>query len=148
MDDIRLTSMLSRRAALMLAAAAPQLPAQQGDKPAGRPVVHFEIGCRNQAKTGEFFSKLFDWDVQAAGPAYNINTGSAQGINGHITALGHEPQNYTMFYVEVEDVKASLAKATELGGKKLVGPINIPTGTFAWFSDLDGNMIGLMKSAK
>ena len=112
----------------------------------GRPVVHFEIGCRDKDKTGQFFSKLFDWDITPAGPAHNINTGS--GIAGHITALGHEPQNYTMFYVEVEDVKASLDKAVELGGKKLVGPIAIPTGTFAWFADPDGNMIGLIKSAK
>ncbi|HEV8147388.1 MAG TPA: VOC family protein [Bryobacteraceae bacterium] len=114
----------------------------------GRPVVHFEIGCRDKARTGEFFSKLFGWQIQATGPAHNINTGSGQGIQGHITALGHEPQHYTTFYVEVEDVQASLDKAKELGGKALVGPIAIPTGTFAWFSDPDGNMIGLIKSAK
>ena len=148
MDDARLTGMLTRRATMMLAAAAPQLLAQKGDKPMGRPVTHFEIGCRDKARTGEFFSKLFGWEIQPAGPAYNINTGSGQGIGGHITSLGHEPQNYTMFYVDVEDVQASLNKATELGGKKLVGPITIPTGTFAWFSDPDGNMIGLLKTAK
>lgn len=111
----------------------------------GRPVIHFEIGCRDRARTGEFFSKLFDWQIQASGPASSINTGSAKGIPGHITSLGHEPQNYTMFYVEVDDVQAYLAKVTELGGKTLVGPVKIPAGTFAWFSDPDGNMIGLMK---
>ncbi|MBI1792196.1 MAG: VOC family protein [Acidobacteria bacterium] len=113
----------------------------------GRPVIHFEIGCRDRARTGEFFSKLFDWQIQASGPASTINTGSAKGISGHITSLGHEPQNYTMFYVEVDDVQAYLAKVTELGGKTLVGPVKIPAGTFAWFSDPDGNMIGLMKPA-
>ena len=53
-----------------------------------------------------------------------------------------------MFYVDVEDVKAALDKATELGGKTLVGPIAIPTGTFAWFADPDGNTIGLLKQAR
>jgi predicted enzyme related to lactoylglutathione lyase len=111
----------------------------------GRPVVHFEIGCRDQAKTGEFFSKLFDWQIQANGPASTIGTGSAKGIPGHITALGHEPHHYTMFYVEVDDVKAYLDKAAQLGGKALVGPIATPAGTFAWFSDPEGNMTGLLK---
>src|SRR3954465_15515988 len=97
MDDVQLTGMLTRRAALILAAAAPQLSGQTGDKHKGRPVVHFEIGCRDQAKTGAFFSKLFDWQIQAAGPALNIDTASGQGIPGHITALGHEPEHYTMF---------------------------------------------------
>ena len=134
----------SRRSALMFAAAAAQLSAQPGDAPAGRPVVHFEIGCRDTAKTADYYSRLFDWRMQPAGPATNIDMGT-KGIAGHITSLGHEPFHYTMFYVDVEDVKASLAKAVELGGKALVGPINIPAGTFAWFQDPDGNTIGLLK---
>ena len=50
-----------------------------------------------------------------------------------------------MFYVEVEDVKEYLDKAVTLGGKVLVPPVKIPTGTFAWFADPEGNMIGLLK---
>jgi predicted enzyme related to lactoylglutathione lyase len=138
-------NMLTRRAALLLATAAPQLPGQWGEKSMGRPVVHFEIGCRDRAKTGDFYAKLFGWNITEVGPASNIQTGSPQGISGHITALGHEPQHYTMFYVDVEDVQAALDKATELGGKKVVGPIPTPAGTFAWFADPDGNMIGLLK---
>jgi len=114
----------------------------------GRPVIHFEIGCRDRARTGDFYSRLFGWQITSAGPASNIQTGSAQGISGHITSLGHEPEHYTIFYVEVEDVKAALDQAAELGGKTLVGPIAIPTGTFAWFADPDGNTIGLLKPAK
>ncbi len=109
------------------------------------PVVHFEIGCRDKAKTEKYYSDLFGWQIQANGPASNITTGGG-GIGGHITALGHEPHHYTIFYVEVEDVKASLDKAVELGGKMLVPPIKIPAGTFAWFSDPEGNTIGLIKS--
>jgi predicted enzyme related to lactoylglutathione lyase len=114
----------------------------------GRPVVHFEIGCRDRAKTGDFYSKLFGWQINANGPASTIDTGSPDGIPGHITSLGHEPEHYTLFYVNVEDVKAALDQAVELGGKKVVGPIPIPAGKFAWFTDPDGNMIGLMESAK
>ncbi len=110
----------------------------------GHPVVHFEIGCRDRAKTERFFGELFGWHVEG-GPAGTIDTGSPGGISGHITSLGHEPQHYTIFYVEVDDVQACLDKAVSLGGKMVVPPIKIPTGTFAWFSDLDGNTIGLLK---
>ncbi|HEY1340123.1 MAG TPA: VOC family protein [Bryobacteraceae bacterium] len=109
------------------------------------PVVHFEIGCRDIAKTQQFFGDLFGWKTQQAGPAATIDIGSQQGIPGHITSLGHEPQHYTIFYVEVDDVQAYLDKAVSLGGKKLVPPVKIPMGTFAWFADIDGNTIGLLK---
>ena len=72
---------------------------------------------------------------------------SEAGITGHISALGHEPFQYTIFYVEVPDVAAHIAKAEGLGCRKVVGPIAIPTGTFAWISDPDGNTIGLWKPA-
>jgi predicted enzyme related to lactoylglutathione lyase len=141
----------TRRAALTLVTAA--VPAwsqsrktvQPGGGHMGHPVVHFEIGYRDQAKTERFFADLFGWHIQQNGPASTIDTASQQGIPGHITSLSHEPHHYTMFYVEVDDVQAYLDKAAALGGKTLVPPIKIPTGTFAWLSDLDGNTIGLLK---
>jgi uncharacterized protein len=111
----------------------------------GQPVIHFEIGCRDIGKTSDFFAKLFDWQMQAMGPAAMINTGAGSGIQGHITSLGHEPHNYTTFYVQVDDVKGYLDKVATLGGKTLVPPVEIPTGTFAWFADPEGNAIGLFK---
>ena len=111
----------------------------------GKPVIHFEIGCRDIAKTSDFFSNLFAWNMQAAGPATMINTGAESGIHGHISALGHEPHHYTIFYVQVEDVQNYLDRAGSLGGKTLVPPVEIPTGTFAWFADPEGNTIGLWK---
>jgi uncharacterized protein len=110
------------------------------------PVVHFEIGCMDSPKTQEFYAALFDWKIAEAGPAAMIDTGGV--ITGHITALGHEPSHYTIFYVEVEDVQAYLDKAKGLGGKTLVPPIDIPTGTFAWMQDPEGNTVGLWKAKK
>ncbi len=110
------------------------------------PVVHFEIGCRNPAKTEEFFSKLFGWKIQHHGPAGMIDTGAGSGITGHITSLGHEPHHYTIFYVQVEDLQAHLKNAESLGGKTLVPPVEVPgMGHFAWMADPDGNTIGLWK---
>jgi predicted enzyme related to lactoylglutathione lyase len=114
----------------------------------GRPVVHFEIGCRDNAKTRDFYAKMFDWQMTAAGPASMIQTEAGKGIDGHITSLGHEPHNYVTFYIEVEDIQSHLDKAATLGGKTVVPPVNIPTGKFAWFSDPEGNIIGLLQPKK
>lgn len=107
------------------------------------PVVYFEIGCRDMAKTQEFFGKLFDWKLTPSGPATMIDTGGV--VPGHITSLGHEPHTFTHFYVQVDDVQTYLDKVTALGGKTLVPPVEIPTGTFAWFADPEGNVVGLWK---
>ena len=111
----------------------------------GRAVVHFEIGCRDAAKTQEFYAKLFDWKITPMVPAAMI-AAESPGIGGHISALGHEPHHYTIFYVDVDDVAAYLKKAESLGGRVLVSPVDIPTGTFAWMQDPEGNTVGLWKS--
>ena len=111
------------------------------------PVVHFEIGCRDTAQSGSFYSSLFGWKTTQMGPALMADTGSPQGIQGHFTALGHEPFHYTIFYVQVDDIEAYLAKAESLGGKTIVGKVDIPNaGSFAWVSDPDGNTVGLWKA--
>ena len=119
---------------------------QQGGAMA-RPVVHFEIGCKDGKRTQEFYAKLFDWNIEQQGPAAMIAPGPG-GIPGHITSLGHEPEHYTIFYVGVDDVQKYLDKAKSLGGKTLVPPIEIPTGTFAWMQDPEGNTVGLWKAKR
>ena len=108
------------------------------------PVVHFEIGCKDKAATSAFYMAMFDWKIDA-GPMGMIDTGSPAGIPGHVAALGHDPHQFTHFYVQVDDVAAALTKVASLGGKTVVPPVDIPTGTFAWFSDPEGNTIGLWK---
>ena len=113
-----------------------------------KPVVHFEIGCGDTARAGAFYASLFGWSSTQAGPAAMIQTGSERGIQGHFTALGHEPHHYTIFYVEVEDIGEHLAKAQDLGGKVVVPKVDIPNyGSFAWFADPEGNIIGLWTPA-
>ncbi len=148
MANIRPETLYTRRAALTLAAAAAPALSQPAAAPIEHPIVHFEIGCNDRAKSEQFFQDLFGWHMHPMGPASMIDAAGPHGIPGHITALNHEPHHYTIFYVEVEDVQAYLDKATALGGKTLVPPIKIPTGTFAWLSDIDGNTIGLLKPAR
>jgi predicted enzyme related to lactoylglutathione lyase len=110
----------------------------------GNAVVHFEIGCKDKAKTSAFYAEMFGWAIDD-GPAGMIDTGSKEGIQGHIAALGHEPHQFTHFYVQVEDVAAKLKEIEAAGGKAIVPPVSIPSGTFAWFGDVEGNVVGLWK---
>jgi predicted enzyme related to lactoylglutathione lyase len=107
------------------------------------PVVHFEIGGTDIAKSSAFYSALFGWKI-AAGPAAMIE---GAGLTGHLNALGHEPFNYTVVYVGVDDIAATISQATGLGAAVLVGPIAIPTGQFAWVRDPTGTTFGLWQAA-
>jgi predicted enzyme related to lactoylglutathione lyase len=112
------------------------------------PVVHFEIGCRDTEKAKKFYGPLFGWEFQSYGPAAMVNP-TAPGIGGHINSLGHEPHHYVTFYVQVDNIQATLDHIAKLGGKTVVPPQEVPgMGHFAWFSDPDGNVVGLWKPIK
>lgn len=82
----------------------------------GQPVVHFEIGCQDKTRAADFCSELFGWQTQPAGSATPIDTGSGDGINGHFTALGHEPSRCVLVYIQVEDLTPHLERGQALGG--------------------------------
>lgn len=110
----------------------------------GHPIVHCEIGCKDSGKMKDFYASLFGWSFESYGPAQMFNTGEKSGIMGHLNSLGHEPHNYTVVYVQVPDIEASLKQVESLGGKRLVPKTEVPTmGHFAWFTDPEGNMVGL-----
>jgi len=111
----------------------------------GNPVVYFEVGCRDRDASDAFYAALFDWDLERREHSSVIDTGGG-GINGHIASLGHEPHTYTMFYVEVDDLDASLRRTEALGGRTIVGPTTAPDVTFAWIADPEGNVIGLIEA--
>ncbi|MCG3124494.1 MAG: hypothetical protein GIKADHBN_02959 [Phycisphaerales bacterium] len=114
----------------------------------GAPVVHFEIGARDATKLAGFYGKLFGWNTSEYGPARMIDTGSTQGIMGHINQLGHEPHNYCVVYMQVDDLEAYIKNAMGLGAKLCVPATEVPgMGHFAWLQDPEGNAFGLWKAA-
>ncbi len=110
------------------------------------PVVHFEIGCTSGPETREFFSELFDWNVGGREAGFSIDTGGEGTIPGHIVELAPEWGIYVTVYVQVDDLEATMARASELGGKTLVGPVEVPgQGSFAWLAPPEGHIIGIWK---
>jgi uncharacterized protein len=119
----------------------------------GQPVVHFEVIGKDPAQLRSYYGELFDWEFGAPiGPTdYTVvdreaNTNAEGiGIGGGIGGVPEGYDGHVTFYVEVPDVGASLARAEELGGKRFMGPDQVPGGpTIGLFADPQGHMIGLV----
>ena len=75
-----------------------------------------------------------------------VHTGGEGGIDGGIFQAENGIPSYLTFYVQVDDVRASLSKAKSLGAKTVGPPTPVPgVGTFAHFTDPDGHVIGVMQ---
>ncbi len=109
------------------------------------PTMWFEVAGKDREALKGFYSQLFDWrltDMDAM-PYTTIDAGG-EGIPGGIGEAPDGDPGHVTFYVQVEDVEAALGKAEQLGGQKLMGPMDIPTGQIALFQDPEGHRIGLM----
>ena len=111
----------------------------------GTPVVHFEVLGKDGKKLQDFYSKLFDWKVNADNPMnYGVVEAGEGGIGGGIGP--GEGNGHVTFYVQVDDLQAYLNKAESLGGKTTMPPMDIPEGpSIALFTDPEGHVIGLAK---
>ena len=114
----------------------------------GNPVVRFEIGCQDRPAARAFYEETFGWAVEDGDMSGEATTGAGRGIDGALTALGHEPHQYVMVYVEVEDADAAAKRIAENGGAVTIGPLDIPggKGRFAWFHDPEGNTLGIFEA--
>ncbi len=118
----------------------------------GQPVIHFEVIGKDGDKLKGYYTELFDWDIDSDN---EMNYGMVQrdgntnpdgvGIGGGIAGGPEGYEGHVMFYVEVPDVEAALAKAEELGGKRVMGPDTIMDSlTLGHFTDPEGHLIGVV----
>lgn len=116
----------------------------------GAPVIRFEIGCKDSPSISAFYQKAFGWSLTPGEFTTEVDTHTAQGIPGAITALGHEPHQYVTVYIEVPDIAEACENIVALGGAVTVGPVDIPgdKGRFAWFTDPESNMLALFEAPK
>jgi len=111
-------------------------------------VVHWEISAKNSKLLQDYYSNLFGWNINADNPQQYgmVDTGLKMGIGGGIYQGTEQQPQGVVIYTQVEDIQAYLDKAVALGGK-VVRPITeIPNMvTIAMFSDVEGNVMGLIK---
>jgi uncharacterized protein len=108
------------------------------------PVIHAEIRSADPDATRAFFSELFGWTyTDGAFPGYSfVDTGAEGAIP---TAIGplQGGADTVLFFVGVEDVQATLAKAEQLGGKTIQPAQEVPGVTFGVFADAQGHIVGV-----
>jgi predicted enzyme related to lactoylglutathione lyase len=108
------------------------------------PVIHAEIRSADPDATRAFFSELFGWTYSdGAFPGYTFADTGAEGAIP--TAIGplQGGADTVLFFVAVEDVKATLAKAEQLGGKTIQPAQEVPGVTFGVFADAQGHIVGV-----
>jgi predicted enzyme related to lactoylglutathione lyase len=77
-------------------------------------------------------------------PYVDITTGAGHPIRGGIADTGGQAPAYAVFCVVVDDVAATLERATELGGQVVVGPMPLPTGmVVGYLRDRDQNLFAI-----
>jgi predicted enzyme related to lactoylglutathione lyase len=110
-----------------------------------RPVVHWEIEARDPELLKAFYADLFNWNI-GDGAIMSIDAGVGgpePGPGGHIRG---SDQSRVSLYIQVRDLRASMAKAAELGGQVLSEPFDVPNGpTLAAISDPEGNPVMLVQ---
>ncbi len=115
----------------------------------GNAVVHFEIGAAQDAPLVAFYGELFRWGLTGSpGGGYTlVDTRGGWGINGGI-GKSQSGEPWSTFYVEVDDLQATLEQASSLGGATVM-PVTDGGGavTVAMFSDPDGLLVGLVRTA-
>ena len=114
------------------------------------PVVHFEVGGEDAGALENFYTQMFDWQINYMEQAQiRFVQQESEGIGGAI--FQHRegmPPNAPSVGVMVDDLQAYLDKAVGLGGTALMQPMDIPGGfgSLAIFYDIAGNRIALFKS--
>lgn len=108
---------------------------------------HVELSTDDPAKAKEFYGALFNWklqDMDMGGMTYTgIDTGAKPGGGMQKKPMPEAPTAW-LTYVHVEDVAATLEKATQLGGTVVVPKTPIPNmGFFGIIVDPTGASIGV-----
>ncbi len=111
-----------------------------------RPVVAFEVRGKDSKRLQDFYREMFNWKINDAGGIGRSEPGvgpPVEGIGG-VFLQGDGPG--VSVYIQVADLRASLEKAEQLGGKKVLDPFDVPGGpTIARIQDPEGNFVGLVQ---
>ena len=123
------------------------------------PVVHFEMPYDNRVRMAKFYESVFGWQTQMLGEdmgnyvlATTIETGESGpkkpgAINGSFFPKKPDwPAQYPSVVIAVDDVKESIKKVIDAGGKVLGEPMEIPgVGQYVSFIDTEGNRVSMLQ---
>jgi len=116
-------------------------------------VTHFEIPVDKMDRATKFYSDVFGRNVRPVPEMQYTMISTAQSdergmvtevgaINGGMTERDG-PLKHPIVTLQVEDIEASLEKVKRMGGKTVVKKTPMQMGSFAYFEDTEGNVLGL-----
>jgi uncharacterized protein len=111
-------------------------------------IVHIELSATDRKTLGQFYSKVFGWELQHIDEMNYTTFKAGDGVGGGFNPVTDEnPAGTVTVYIDTDDVTASLNAVEQAGGTILVKETEIPnTGRFGLFRDPQGNMVGLYKA--
>ena len=124
------------------------------------PVVHFEMPAEDRNRMRKFYESTFGWKTEQLGPEmgdYVLATTTETDANRHPKMPGRInggfypkkddwPAQYPSVVIAVDDIKASMKKVADAGGKVLGEPMEIPgIGLYVSFFDSEGNRVSMMQ---
>jgi predicted enzyme related to lactoylglutathione lyase len=111
-----------------------------------RPVVHWEIEALDPDSQRAFYGALFNWDI-GTGSIMQIPAGIGGPEPGPAGHLRQSSRSRVTLYIQVRDLRESLAKVAELGGTVVAEPFDLPdTPTLAAITDPEGNPVMLVQA--
>jgi predicted enzyme related to lactoylglutathione lyase len=125
------------------------------------PVVHFEMPYENRNRMAEFYAEAFGWKPKMLGPEMGnyvvVTTTESDATTGRPKDPGainggfyKKPEDeigqHPSVVIAVEDIRVSLKKLEQAGGKVLGEPMEIPgIGLYASFLDTEGNRVSVLQ---
>jgi predicted enzyme related to lactoylglutathione lyase len=122
-------------------------------------VVHFEMPYDNRERMAKFYGSAFGWQTQMLGEDmgnYVVATTTETdekgpkrpgAINGGFFPKKPDlPAQHPSIVIAVDNIKESVGKVTDSGGKVLGEPIEIPgVGQYVSFTDTEGNRVSMLQ---
>ncbi len=125
------------------------------------PVVHFEMPAEDRNRMAKFYTKVFGWKTEMLGPEMgeyvlvttteiDKKTGRPKepgAINGGFYVKKEDwPAQYPSIVIGVDNIKESMKKVTESGGKVIDEPMEIQgIGLYVSFFDTEGNRVSMLQ---
>jgi predicted enzyme related to lactoylglutathione lyase len=105
-----------------------------------------ELASPDPDASAAFYGELFGWRTEELEdmPVRYLVSYVGERSGGGIRAMGNDPSPpHWLVYFGVEDIEAGLAKAKELGGDVMAGPVDIGIARIGIIQDPQGAMLAL-----
>jgi len=124
------------------------------------PVVHFEMPYADSERLMQFYAQAFGWRMEKLGKDmgdYVLAATTETDENGMVKTPGainggffprksDWPAQYPSVVIAVGDIKESITKVADAGGKVLGEPMEIPgVGLYVSFFDTEDNRVSMLQ---